>query len=546
MIKKALVLAAGYGNRLRPFTCAVPKPLLPVWGETMLARMVRMLREWGVEDIMVNCHYLHEQVEAWCAENGCKVSYEPEILGTGGAVNKVRDWIGNDCFYLVNGDVVVEGVGSREKGIGEEEIGWCWVTEEGPRTIEVEPESKFVTNWKSDDAGYDGTFTYCGIAALKPEILKYVEPQGFSTIIQAYERAMMDGKFMRAIAPKGLLWTDAGTIASYIEVNRAGEENGFASIPQIAGVEVGGQRLEVEVEGGGKIEVEEGVEFLGARGSERVFFRRGNEIIIVYDDAKRVENARYAGHARWLAANGISVPKVLVERKDLKTLVLEWAGEEKKMSLEEDVKVIEELAKFNALGEKAAKELELEPAFDAALYKWERDLFEEHCLGTRFHREMPGDVRKELEQVAAILEREPKALVHRDFQSTNVLWKGGKLTFIDFQGMRLGAAAYDVASYVYDPYREFTEGERRGLIGLYAKKGHDVSKIVHYAAVQRLVQCLGAYGRLASVGQASFGKWVLPALQHLLLAADEANLDAIGGLAEELIGLEMKAKGHEG
>jgi len=339
-------------------------------------------------------------------------------------------------------------------------------------------------------------------------------------------------------------------------VNQAGEENGFAEIPQIEKVgEGGGLRLEVEVEGGGKIAVEESVEFLGARGSERVFFRRGNEIIIIYDDANRVENGRYAGHARWLAANGISVPKVLAEREDLKTLVLEWAGEEKKMTLEEDVKVIEELAKFNALGEKAAKELTLEPAFDAALYKWERDLFSEHCLGTRFHREMPAAVQNELEQVAAALEREPKALVHRDLQSTNVLWKDGKLTLIDFQGMRLGAAAYDVASYVYDPYREFTEGERRALIGLYAKQvegwrlkveggGAEFSGVVRLAAVQRLVQCLGAYGRLASVGQASFGKWVLPALQHLLLAADEANLDAVGALAEELIGIEMKSKGE--
>ena len=90
MAKKAVVLAAGLGTRLRPLTCSVPKPLMPVWGEPMLARIVGMLRGWGVEDIVVNCHYLHEQVEAWCAANGCRASYEPKILGTGGVAKALR------------------------------------------------------------------------------------------------------------------------------------------------------------------------------------------------------------------------------------------------------------------------------------------------------------------------------------------------------------------------------------------------------------------------------------------------------------------------
>ena len=67
-----------------------------------------------------------------------------------------------------------------------------------------------------------------------------------------------------------------------------------------------------------------------------------------------------------------------------------------------------------------------------------------------------------------------------------------------------------------------------------------------FAAVERLVQCLGAFGRLASVGQPQFGKWVLPALQNLLCAADEAGLDAVGALAEDLIAEEMKRSGGRG
>ena len=529
MIRKAVVLAAGLGTRLRPLTCTTPKPLMPVWGEPMLARIVSLLRSWGVDDIVVNCHYLHEQVEAWCAANGCRASYEPEILGTGGVLNPLRDWIGTDDFYLVNGDIVVEGVPGLNKVFasltsGRETasplIGAALVTEEGPRTIEVEPESGFVTNWKSDDAGYDGTFTYCGFACLKAAILDYVAPTGFSSIVQAYEKAMMDGRFVKAVRPKDLLWTDAGTIQSYIDLNRDGEDNAFADIPQLRAAGV------------------KSAEFLGARGSDRAFFRSESGIVILYDDAKRGENAKYAGHAKWLKAKGAPVPEVVADLPELKTTVMAWAGSEKKMSLEEYVKVVEALERFNRLGDAAVADgLKLEPSFDAALYRWERDLFAEYCLGANFQMEMPDAVRKELESVASLLEREPKALVHRDFQSTNVLWKGNNLSFIDFQGMRLGPAAYDLASLVYDPYVTFTEGERRALVALYAKKAErpELEKVLPYAAVQRLVQCLGAYGRLRSVGQPQFGKYVLPALENLLDAADRAGLDAVGALAEDLI-----------
>jgi len=540
MTKKAIVLAAGLGTRLRPLTCATPKPLMPVWGEPMLGRIVALLRELGVDDIVVNCHYLHEQVEAWVAAltaqaNGAfkiRASYEPEILGTGGVLNPLRDWIGRDDFYLVNGDIVVDGLDDLS-GLGAfarpEEIGRCLMTEEGPRTVEVEPEFGYVTNWRSDDAGWEGTYTYCGFAHLKADILGYVAPTGFSTIIAAYEKAMMDGRFMRAVHPKNLLWTDAGTVESYIDLNRDKDDNAFADLPQLKAA-LG--------ENPGKIE------FLGARGSERVFFRSGDKVVVLYDDATRKENGRYAGHAKWLAERGIPVPAVLKDLPGLKTLVLEHAGSERKMTLEEYVKVVETLAKFGGLD---ATQLDLEPEMDAKLWEWERDLFREHCLGTRFGREMPEAVERELLQVAAALEKEPRALVHRDFQSTNVLWRNDRLAIIDFQGMRLGPAAYDLASLVYDPYVKFTEGERRALVALYAKTcgREEIVGVLPFAAVERLVQCLGAYGRLAGVGQPQFGKHVLPALENLLDAADKAGLDAVGALAEDLIAVETKRGRHD-
>lgn len=537
--KKAIVLAAGLGTRLRPFTCITPKPLMPVWGEPMLARIVATLRAWGVEEIVVNSHHLHNQVDAWCAANGCRVSHEPEILGTGGVLNPLRAWLAGDDFYLVNGDIVVEGVDECPFDGGASSsadvIGQCLVTEEGPRTVEVEPDRGLVTCWHSPDAGCRGTFTYCGVALLSPAILDYVAPAGFSSIIDAYEKASMEGRFVKAISPGSLLWSDLGTVDSYMEVNRSGEENAYAYIPQV--------KAAVEAISGRAVAPGE-IEFLGARGSDRCFFRLGGKAVaIVYDDAKRAENAKYASHARWLKAKGVPVPEVFADLPEQKTLVLEWAGLERKMSLDEYAKVVAALAKFNALD---ASGLDLEPAFGPDLYKWERDLFAEHCLGARFAMECPKAVAVELEAVAEKLAREPVRLVHRDFQSTNVLWRNAEFGIIDFQGMRLGPAVYDLASLLYDPYVEMSEKARSALAALYGKESGrpEVPDVLPFAAVERLVQALGAYGRLASVGQTGFSRYVMPALENLLSAADEAGLDATGALAEDLLAKEQSIAAH--
>ena len=509
----------------------------------MLARIVALLRERGVDDIVVNAHHLNEQIRTWtdnyrrnAQASGDKVriklSYEPEILGNGGVLNPLREWIGSDPFYLVSSDIVMENVpdlAAKFEAIKSSSIlGCCLVTTEGPRTVEVEPESKFVTCWKSPDRGVEGTFTYCGMAILKPEILKYVKPDGFSSIITAYEKAMTEGKFIKAVQSDDLLYADAGTIQSYIDLNRDGDDNAFADIPQI------------------KATGATNVKFLSARGSERIFFGSDQGIVVLYDDGNRDENGKYPGHARWLKAHGIPVPEILADIPAMKTMMMSDAGAERKMTLDEYAKVVRTLVRFNALG--AEKELpDLLPPFDDETWEWERNLFAKYCLGANFQMSMPEAVRKELEGVAEILEKEPKALVHRDFQSTNVLWKGESLTFIDFQGMRLGPAAYDLASLVYDPYVTFTDDARRALVALYAKEAgrEEFAKVLPFAAVQRLSQCLGAYGRLASVGQPQFSRHVVPALVNLLDAADKANLNALGALCEELIAKADHAHHHD-
>ena len=160
-------------------------------------------------------------------------------------------------------------------------------------------------------------------------------PEGFSSIVTAYERAAMDGRFVRAVRSDGLLWEDAGTVQRYVALNSDGDDNAFADIPQLK--ELGATNIR----------------FLGARGSERVFFGCDEGIAILYDDGNRDENGKYPGHTRWLKAKGIPVPDVVADVPSMKAMLLSDAGKERHMSLEEYVRVVEELVRFNALGSEA-------------------------------------------------------------------------------------------------------------------------------------------------------------------------------------------------
>ena len=578
-VRKAIVLAAGLGTRLRPLTVSRPKPLLPVRGEPMLARILDMLVSWGVEEIQVNAHYLADQVAAFVADyqggeteaKGVKVSVSREeaILGTGGVLRPLQDWIGNDPFWLVNGDIVVEDLDPEpieEAFARSGNFAGCWMSEDfGPRTIEADPEGR-VCNWKSDDAGYPGTYTYCGVALLSPEVLRFLPPlrraeggkgEGFCSIVEAYENAMMSAaKFVVGVQEPEACWCDAGTVASFKELNEG----------PMSPALFGDARLDALVVALGWKAEDALAEFLDARGSDRMFYRlyrggseqsaAGSALGVIYEETRKENaNARFPVLTRFLDGHGVRVPKLLadlpesqayatafVEGKDLETLANEKGADLVKLYLP----ALDVLKSLWAVPV-ASGVPELEPAFGPALYAWERELFERECVKGRYGLDgLPAEAVAELEKVSAVLCREPQRLVHRDFQSANLIYPqgGGKPYLIDYQGLRFGAAAYDVASLLFDPYVPMDGTDRKMLLELAAKMSNAPSaEVVTLAAVQRLCQALGAYCRLVSVGQTRFGKYILRALGNLHHALHEAGLPALADFSHRLIEREKIAGG---
>ena len=107
-----MILAAGLGTRLRPYTHTIPKALFPVAGKPLLEIAIDNLIAAGCEALVINTHHLHERIEDFIAQrsDGIKIqtSYEPTILGTGGAIQNVADFWDNQPFMVINADIVAD------------------------------------------------------------------------------------------------------------------------------------------------------------------------------------------------------------------------------------------------------------------------------------------------------------------------------------------------------------------------------------------------------------------------------------------------------
>ncbi len=121
---KAMILAAGRGTRVRPFTDRLPKPLLPVLGTPVIETLVELLRDHGVEEIVINTSYRSEQIESVLGDGrrfGARIAYSfegyleegelhGEPLGSAGAIRRIQEHSGffDTPFFVLCGDALID------------------------------------------------------------------------------------------------------------------------------------------------------------------------------------------------------------------------------------------------------------------------------------------------------------------------------------------------------------------------------------------------------------------------------------------------------
>jgi len=631
---KAVVLAAGFGTRMDPLSRVRPKALMPFWGKPLLDHTLDLLASWGVNDVVINLHHAPSAIVSHCVRRtgACpriNLSFEPEILGTGGALRRADWFFHDDPLWIVNADVVADlsptaflHAYNRHRPAG---VLWLESTQ-GPLTVEATDNR--VTCFRSPHPGGPGTFTFCGVQLVSPLLLRRLPASGFLTLVDLYEAAMRRSEDVLGVCVPRSFWADVGTPQTYLDAHARALEayrrnlpgkrlvhparaagahrlrrkgvmvDGFAAIGAGASVAAGARLENAVVWDGATVtrradirnailadDVRIGFPVQGMavradaaadptlisvlqrlrwregntvllplepRGSDRTFtrIRSGQRrAIVVRYGTERPENEMYADHARFLARLRVPAPRVLLDLPEKRLCVMEDLGGETLLGAAGRgftprvarlyAEVIEAAARLHRRGQAAATSanLRINPPFGRQLFRWEHDLFRTHLLPLyrRIPKALTTEVMHELGAISRRLQREPQVLLHRDLQSSNVLIVKGHPVLIDFQGMRRGPAVYDLASLLYDPYVSPPERLRERLLDEYAghsgRSTEDIASSLCYGAAQRLIQALGAYGRLGSTpGTRRFLQHIPPALE--ILEGILTNLDKCTYLRE--------------
>lgn len=182
---KAVLLAAGRGTRLAPLTHSVPKILAPLAGSTLLEHQLSYLERNGVTEVALNVHHLSEQVletlERVQPSIAVRVSEEPELLGTAGALLPLRDFL-SESFVVLYGDVLtdasLEALLARHREAGGIATICCYRAKEtsGKGVVALDAEGRIRSFAEKPEEHTGPAYINAGLYALEPEILDFLGP----------------------------------------------------------------------------------------------------------------------------------------------------------------------------------------------------------------------------------------------------------------------------------------------------------------------------------------------------------------------------------
>lgn len=215
---KAMILAAGRGERMRPLTDSTPKPLLEVGGRALIEHHIDALARAGVRDLVVNLAWRGTQIRDYLDDGskyGLKISYSDEgaeALETGGGIFQALPLLGREPFWLVNGDIYCE-FEYGERQLAARQLGHLVLVPNPDHN----PSGDFgLVDDRVVPTAAD-TWTYSGIALLSPDLFVDSSPGKFPLaplLVDAMERDAMTGEIFAG------RWVDVGTPERLRELDR--------------------------------------------------------------------------------------------------------------------------------------------------------------------------------------------------------------------------------------------------------------------------------------------------------------------------------------
>jgi aminoglycoside/choline kinase family phosphotransferase len=292
----------------------------------------------------------------------------------------------------------------------------------------------------------------------------------------------------------------------------------------------------------------------------RVRFSADHSLILVKYNPEKPENERFVAIANFLNGIGVNAPLIYYHDQDQALIWMQDLGDEDLWQHRNEgwtlrrrfyEAALDQVALLHSLDPAFGEKLHLQPGFDESLYLWEQNYCLENCLG-RYFQVPPAEIQMlrehvAFENLAKRLASYRRVLVHRDFQSQNIIVWDEQAYLIDFQGLRPGLPQYDLASLLLDPYAGLTYQERAHLLSYYFEQNDhgwtfpEFERIYLDCGIQRLMQALGAYGVIGILGEKKeFLRHIQPAIKTLIEVASLA--ENFNFFAEFLTGLPDRPK----
>jgi NDP-sugar pyrophosphorylase family protein len=626
------ILAAGFGERLRPITNQIPKPLLPILGRPVIDIILGKVTTVAFNHIGINMHYKWEMIQDWARtthySEKIKLFYEDAVLGTGGALKNAESFLRDSIFLVHNSDILSDielntlieqhNSSGNSATLAVHNLDSCnnvWIDNNG--LLKSVGESSAET--------HNGLrrVAFTGIAVYSPSFLDFL-PNGRSSVVDAWLTASNAGVKIGTINFTGCQWSDIGSPEAYstaiFQTLKKEGENVYVH-PSVAGSDIFIKSYAVIEEGciiegnsslrncvvlpGSRVKKDSKLEnsivgpdyfvgvneplsippslsshlvaeylnndlsklqisLIGTGGSDRKYYRIQDEeksAVIMECSPSDPDYKRQLLYTQFFRKYSVPVPELL--GRDTGDIGLPFVKQGLINALFED---LGDMSLYSALKFKNNKEkaegiyrrvldilvllhttvtghvsecpLLQSRVFDYDHLKWETSYFIERfvcgLLGVEVKE--PDITDKEFSQLAKQVDSFRKTIIHRDFQSQNImLTKGDVPRIIDFQGARIGPPAYDLVSILWDPYFRLESAMRERLLDYYMGKTKEFDsnfdeaefiRTILPCRLQRHMQALGAYGFLSKVkGKRYFLKHIPQAFHYLHEEAELAKTE---------------------
>lgn len=224
---RAMILAAGRGERMRPLTDTCPKPLLKVGSEPLIGWHLRRLKAAGIEEIVINHAWLGQQIEETLgngAAYGVSIAYSAEGaqgLETAGGIATALPLLGEEPFLVINGDVLTDidftlASAQAAKLSAEQRLAYLWLVQNPAHN----PKGDFVlqTDGAVLSTGTGEALTFSGMGVYHPALFHDTPPKQAAKLAPLLRAAMEAGK-VQGVKHEGL-WLDVGTVERLAEAER--------------------------------------------------------------------------------------------------------------------------------------------------------------------------------------------------------------------------------------------------------------------------------------------------------------------------------------